>query len=71
MRLLKFTRDGKFIFTVDVSNDHSLHIWDVAEGKKVASVKTGNDEVYDLDTSDGGFAGAIATKRGIKFIRWD
>jgi len=23
-----------------------------------------------LDTSSGGFAGAIATKRGIKFINW-
>lgn len=35
-------------------------------------MKTGNDVVYDMATTNSGsYRGAIATKRGVKFIEWD
>lgn len=66
-KLVRFSKDGKYIFASDEHNDHNVHVFDLS-GAKVGISKTGGDPIYDMDTSSGSLAGAIATKRGLQFI---
>jgi hypothetical protein len=36
VKLLRFSKDDKHIFTVDLHNDHNIHVFDASNGKKVA-----------------------------------
>ncbi len=53
VRLLRFSADGQFIFTVDLQESNQLHVFSLQSRTKVTSTKVGPGPVFDLDTSSG------------------
>ncbi|EGR34536.1 hypothetical protein IMG5_007950 [Ichthyophthirius multifiliis] len=67
-KCIKFSPDGKYLFSVDESNDHCIHVYDVSSGQKLSMDKTGNETIMDIDTSGGSYACILARKSGCAFI---
>lgn len=69
-KLVRFSKDGKYILATDEHNDHNVHIFDT-NGQRLGISKSGGDAIYDMDTGSGAFIGAIATKRGVQFLEFN
>lgn len=71
VRTVKFSADGKFIFSTDEHNDHNIHVFEVATQQKKWTEATGGDPILDMDSGPGTYKCVIAGKRGLNFFTWE
>lgn len=50
--MIKFSPNDKYIYTVDKSNINVLRMYDWKDNKFLCEVKTGEDNIVDMDTND-------------------
>ena len=69
--IVRFSANDAHVFSIDQHAKHKLHIYDRKEGVKSCLVETGEETVFDMATSDGLHAAAIACFHGLKFVTFD
>ena len=71
VKFLKFSIQEDYIFTLDASDKHNIHVFDAENGTLVDSMSTGNDIIFDMDKARGKYAIILATNNGCKFVRFE